>query len=340
MQFDTQNLNLPPVESPFFEEWLASKKEVPDNWAAWARDLNTKGYTVIKAAVDAKLIDDTLNSIESLYPGEPRVEPVRYQDLWKQYPGVKQVALQHEIFAFLNFAYAREPVPFQTLNFKFGTQQALHSDLLHFSCIPQRFMCGVWTAFEDLDADNGPLLYCEGSQNLPEYNYFDLNIPFNKPDYEFYSIYEDFIRKLIKARHMEPQELHIKKGDVMIWSANLLHGGKAITDLKRTRWSQVTHYYFEDCIYYTPMHSEASSGKLYVRDITNIATGKKVPNKIKGREISLLGDGKNRYWIIDNFNPAMYDSLAPEKRAAFVDEIVKREKKIPLFFRTLFNRFR
>ncbi len=43
----------------------------------------------------------------------------------------------------------------------------------------------------------------------------------------------------------------IKQGQALIWYANLLHGGAAQTDLSRSRHSQVTHYYFENCTYYT-----------------------------------------------------------------------------------------
>jgi hypothetical protein len=45
------------------------------------------------------------------------------------------------------------------------------------------------------------------------------------------------------------------KGQALIWAANLLHGGSVQHDPARTRWSQVTHYYFRDCIYYTPAFS-------------------------------------------------------------------------------------
>src|SRR5205085_1664973 len=123
---------------------------------------------------------------------------------------------------------------------------------------------------------------------LPEFDYFDLNIPFTTVGYDFYAVYEDFVRRLVEASGLVPKELHVKKGSALIWTANLLHGGKRILDNSRTRWSQVTHYYFDDCVYYTPMFSEDSCRKLYVRDITNIRTGEKVKNKIKGKEVELL----------------------------------------------------
>jgi len=311
MKYNKEAINVPPIESPFFKEWLASKKNIPENWRAWANELHDKGYAVLKNAVNVKLIDKTVESIKHLYPANAGEEPSRQLDLWSTNEHVKTIALQPDIISFLNFIYERTPLPFQTLNFKFGTQQCLHSDLIHFSCVPRRYMCGVWVAFEDLDPENGPLQYCEGSHKLREYNYGDLNISTSKRDYEYYPMYEDFIKELVKASGLTVSEFHIKKGDVMIWSANLLHGGKEILGKGRTRWSQVTHFYFDDCVYYTPMWSDENSGKLYVRhSMTNIATGEKIKNKIRGKEVGLLRGDDERYWVVSSgFRPSILNTL-------------------------------
>lgn len=311
MEFNKQSVNIPPIESPFFNEWLASKTTIPENWKTWANELHDKGYCVLKNAIDINLIDKTVDSIKYQFADKAGDEPSRQLDLWSTNENVKKIAIQPDILAFLAFIYERTPLPFQTLNFKFGTQQCLHSDLIHFSCIPRRYMCGIWVAMEDLDAENGPLQYCEGSHKLREYNYTDINIPFKNRDYEYYPMYEDFIKELVKANGMSVSELHIKKGDAMIWSANLLHGGKQILGKGRTRWSQVTHVYFDDCVYYTPMWSDENAGKLYVRhSMTNITTGEPIKNKIRGKEVSLLRGDNERYWVIgDGFRPGIFNTL-------------------------------
>ncbi len=311
MNYNKASIHIPPVESPFFMEWIAAKKNIPENWKIWANELHDKGYTVLKNAIDTELIDKTVASIKHLYPDNAGEEPARQLDLWSSNENVKKIALQQDILNFLAFIYERKPLPFQTLNFKFGTQQCLHSDLIHFSCIPKKYMCGIWVAFEDLDSDNGPLQYCEGSHKLPIYDYSDLNIPFSKRDYEYYPLYEDFIKELVKANGLTVSELHINKGDAMIWSANLLHGGKEIFGKGRTRWSQVTHVYFDDCVYYTPMWSDNYAGKLYVRhSMQNIATGEKIVNKIEGKEVGLLRGDDERYWVIGSgFRPSLLNML-------------------------------
>jgi hypothetical protein len=68
-----------------------------------------------------------------------------------------------------------------------------------------------------------------------------------------------------------------------------LHGGTPQIDNTLTRWSQVTHYYFENCIFYTPAFSNEALGQLDLRTITNIATGGIEPNLMLGEEITVAG---------------------------------------------------
>ena len=58
----------------------------------------------------------------------------------------------------------------------------------------------------------------------------------------------------------------------------------ADSSTNRTRWSQVTHYYFEDCIYYTPAFSDEALGRLDLRSIVNIRSGTIEPNRLLGEE--------------------------------------------------------
>ena len=54
----------------------------------------------------------------------------------------------------------------------------------------------------------------------------------------------------------------------------------------KTRWSQVTHYYFDDCCYYTPMLSDPFAGRIFFRDMVDISTSASVPNAYCGVEVS------------------------------------------------------
>ena len=121
-------------------------------------------------------------------------------------------------------------------------------------------MVGLWVALEDIDAENGPLVYYPGSHKLPCYSMQDLGL---ETGYENYHAYEQRIQDVIAEQGLIPEFGVMKKGEAIVWHANLLHGGAARKDVNRSRHSQVTHYFFEDCQYYTPM--ESRPGKLKFR---------------------------------------------------------------------------
>ena len=76
-----------------------------------------------------------------------------------------------------------------------------------------------------------------------------------------------------------------KKGQALIWAANLLHGGSPQINPKLTRWSQVTHYYFENCVYYTPAFSDEPLGDLDLRIMVDVETEELRPNLYLGETI-------------------------------------------------------
>jgi len=282
--FDINQVNTPWVESPFFEDIL-HQKNLSTEELNEAKFYHENGFLVLKNFISEDLIDVITNQISHEYPNTFGEEPKRHQDLWQKYDGVKKLASYKPILDKLQMLYGRNTIPFQTLNFKYGTQQHAHSDSIHFSSLPSRFMCGVWVAFEEIHKDNGPLFYYPKSHKLQEYNYYHLNIdqPVTQGHYQGYEL---FINKLVEAHGFERLELNIQKGDLLIWASNLIHGGAPVNDQNLTRWSQVTHYYFDDCTYYTPMFSDMFNQKLFLRDnIVNIGTGEKVVNRQFGENI-------------------------------------------------------
>lgn len=294
-----QKMNLPWVESPFFDDLLARKDLTPQQ-REQVRHYSKEGFLVLKNVVSHDLIDRTIAEIQHEYPAKVGEHPNRHQDLWKKYGGVKEIASQPAIFDVLRLLYDREPIPFQTLDFKFGTQQRAHSDTIHFSSVPARFMCGVWVAMEATNANNGPLFYYPGSHRQEEFNYFDLGLE-ARAEYAEYPEYEDFIEEFMDAKGFERKEIYMEKGDVLIWSSNLVHGGTPIRAENVTRWSQVTHYYFEGCMYYSPRFSDMFANNLNLRNVVNIATGKTVQHSENGKPIETINTGDFRYAVSHHF---------------------------------------
>ncbi|MCK8490551.1 phytanoyl-CoA dioxygenase family protein [Spirosoma sp. RP8] len=294
-----ERMNLPWVESPFFDN-LLTKKNISSEQQEQAIHYNREGFVLFHQLVDHTLIDCTLQEIEHEYPAHVGDSPSRQQDLWRKYSSVRELASQPPIFDALRFLYDREPIPFQTLNFKFGSQQRAHSDSIHFSSTPARFMCGVWIAMEDTNAENGPLFYYPRSHRQQMMNYFDIGLQADG-NYLEYPKYEDFMEQFMVTQQFEKHEIHMQKGDVLIWSANLVHGGMPIKGGNATRWSQVTHYFFEDCMYFSPRLSDMFSHNLSLLQVTNIATGKVVQHSQNGIPIETINTGNFQYAVSHKF---------------------------------------
>lgn len=283
---------LPWTESPFFERELR-ESDLNEADKKFVNDFAKNGYVLLDPKIDEDTIDNLKKGLELHFnPSNPgQIPTTRIQDAWRYNEHVKKIATAEEILRKLTLLYRRKPIPFQTLNFSVGTQQRTHSDMIHFSSVPERFMCGVWMALEDVHEDNGPLHYYPKSHVLPFYEMKDMGIKGSeglkmKNEYMDYGhYYENFIAAVVEDLGLEKKTLSIKKGQALIWSANLLHGGEKINIPGSTRNSQVTHYYFEDCLYYTPLFSDIAIKKMAIRTITDISTGKIVENKYLGTTV-------------------------------------------------------
>lgn len=283
---------VPDVESPFFEEVFSAKNASADTMDV-ANQIRERGYAVIDfpdSEFDVKK-DRIIASLAPTFDFEmwkkdlwPKNDGLRIQDAWKTNPDVLSFATNQSIIKLLQELYGRKPIPFQTLNFPVGTQQTIHNDQVHFSSIPERFMCGVWIAMEDIDDDNGGLEYYPGSHKIQSYvneHIAACSSAQDKP-LDHYVRYGDLWKKLIAKYDIKPERFYAKKGQALIWSSNLLHGGVRHLDPSRTRWSQVTHYFFENCAYYTPMLSDPAFGNTRYRKITDITNDTPIPNIYSG----------------------------------------------------------
>lgn len=278
---------VPRVESPLREDLFALADE---ETRRVARDLGENGFAVIEfpdpefdrvaVSITGRLRDDARKSGAQWGLG------VRFPNAWQYDENVRRIACNQEVLALLARLYGRRAWPFQTLNFPFGTEQHFHSDAIHFSSIPERFMCGVWAALEDIDENSGPLEYYPGSHKWPIYTGEHLGLCMSEagriPDQR---LFEPLWKALVEQSGIKPTYFMPKKGQALIWAANLLHGGSTRRHGHGTRWSQVTHYYFDDCAYYTPMFSDPFYGQIHFRNEIDISTGQRMPNMYNGHAI-------------------------------------------------------
>jgi ectoine hydroxylase-related dioxygenase (phytanoyl-CoA dioxygenase family) len=284
-------LNVPWVESPFFYQ-LLSNSDLTAEQREQAIQFHEKGYVVL----DLELTDDFLKHvIDEMYAAVTRdtvtkqAEFYTYSDSprifeeWRNSDAIRELCLNKKLIDTLEFLYAKEALPFSTINFIKGSNQPLHSDAIHFHTIPQLWMSGVWVALEDTTLENGTLNIVPGSHRWPVFDYDSLKLPhpdtMKDGEKENYRIYEEFVRKLVDANHAQIVPVPLRKGQALIWAANLLHGGMQIVDENSTRLTQAIHYFYKDCTkYYHPMFSKPYEGKYadkWCNEQTNIKTYKK-----------------------------------------------------------------
>ncbi|WP_321884433.1 phytanoyl-CoA dioxygenase family protein [Paraburkholderia bannensis] len=284
---------VPLVESPLFDveveraDLTVKEREIADA-------LNRNGYAVIdfpdqELEVRIERIRERLTPLfaetglskEGVFYATGRI-----QDAWKNDPDVKAIAANSSVIDLLSRLYGRSAFPFQTLNFRVGTQQKLHTDAVHFSSIPPRFMCGVWLALEDISANAGPLHLVPGSHQWPLIDNAMTGRRGHGVAVESAQLpYQEVWDALIAAKGVSTSTFEAKKGQALIWCASLLHGGSPQIDPALSRWSQVTHYFFDDCIYYTPAFSDEYLGRLQLRDLVSVVDGARKPNSYLGEEI-------------------------------------------------------
>ncbi len=141
---------------------------------------------------------------------------------------------------------------FQSINFIMGSEQRTHSDSIHMTTYPLGGLLGVWIALDDITEDNGPLHYYPGSHKLPYYLNSDYDNEGNALfiGKQSYKAYEEMIDRKIKELGIQKEVFTAKKGDLLVWHANLFHGGEPHRDKSKTRRSMVLHYFKKDAICY------------------------------------------------------------------------------------------
>jgi hypothetical protein len=237
-------------------------------------DLSEPDFLVRTSAVAAELEPLLAEQLCLWERGE--TGPPRLQDGWIQHPTIQALALEPMVFDVLRHLYGREPFAFQTLNFAVGSEQPYHSDAVHFHSYPQGFMCGVWIALQDVRPESGPLHYYPGSHRLPYLSAESLALDPIAVAAEPHPqrFFQNHWHQSVLSANFEKQQFLPRRGEILIWHANLLHGGEPVRDRTSRRWSQVVHYYFADCLYTTPLRSfRRSDGGPCLRNPYDIATG-------------------------------------------------------------------
>jgi len=268
---------------PWFEKSNAdisiNKIDIPDELLFNVKEIIEKGYTVIDLSEFNSVFDSISKEIELLVKtNEVKKNPDYYHyndsprviEAWKRINDISKIANEAKIINFLYILYQKKPIPFSTINFIKSTEQPLHSDYIHFSSIPERYLAGCWFALEDINIDAGPLQLVPKSHKLPIVTLKDLgaSVPKNLIHLKKNNtLYEDYVKAQIKDLDMVVDSPKLKKGDCLVWAANVLHGAPKIKNNSLTRKSMVIHYHFSKCKYYNPGFSDVEKSNFQYREL-------------------------------------------------------------------------
>jgi phytanoyl-CoA hydroxylase len=213
-----------------------------------------KGYAILQKFFSEVQIDQVNQTIDQLLK-EKKVH-FRYgrkiMFAYKKSEALAKIGKDERLIEILSSLIGTNAVLFQSINFLQGSEQHTHSDSIHMTTFPLGKLIAVWVALEDIHEDNGPLHYYPGSHLLPYY----LNSDYQNEGNHWligdksYTAYEDMIESKIRESGLKKEVFLAKKGDILIWHANLSHGGEPHTNKNRTRKSMVFHYFGEDAICY------------------------------------------------------------------------------------------
>jgi hypothetical protein len=218
------------------------------------------GYLIIRSAVDSGLVDRIAATMTKAFEqGDGRL---RYQadtdDVMKLegktdprgkriieshavLPEVRDAFASTRIVEFLTAIFDQPPVLAQSLIFQMGSEQPHHRDTTFVRFVEPLCMVGCWIALEDVRSGSGELSYIVGSHRLPDFEYSNgkkdgIEVPPDELHRSLRWLVEESDR-----RGLARQLFHPRKGDALIWHADLAHGGSPITDRSLTRQSLVGH---------------------------------------------------------------------------------------------------
>ena len=227
----------------------------------YLEDFVEKGYVIFKHAVPEDIVDQILADAHGIYDrpenyvlkGQGKyLDPAeltklnrgnRIIDLYAVSAAARDAIMTSPVADFLNLIFDEPPIAMQSLFFEYGSQQAIHQDTAYVVSGKPLSLAASWIALEDVTAGSGELIYYPGSHRFQHFLFSDAHKSWVQ-DRDGQEQHKTFLKSL----HQQASDLGIKKdsfiaqkGDVLIWHADLAHGGSKIKN-DMTRRSLVAHY--------------------------------------------------------------------------------------------------
>jgi hypothetical protein len=229
---------------------------------ALLRSWMTDGFVILPGAIDPARADRLVATVEEAWrtrdprlaiefdsvrhPLDPVHRTLRYKllDLYVHDALALELAFSPVVQSFLRLVFEREALLFQGLTFEWGSGDPVHQDTAYVVVGSPLEFAAAWIALQDVQPGSGELCYYPGSHNLEEAHFGAgfRNWNRDRDGVEKRGSYLEGLHERSRARGLELQRFLPKKGDALIWAADLAHGSAPILDPTLRRWSYVCHY--------------------------------------------------------------------------------------------------
>jgi hypothetical protein len=273
--------NAAALPSPFGGLWpdhanaldsVAGKLEIGQIEESQAKRLEhwiLNGYVVLEKAIAPELIDAAVGDLDRAFDGgmpgvrfechkiapglvdwRPEIagHAAKVIDMHHFSPPARALMFADPISEFLGLIFESRAFASQTLGFIRGSGQEGHQDSAYVPySIPRQF-AATWIALEDVTIGAGELFYYPGSHRFNDFLYGNRYKSLVEAGRCGYTVernevqrHVERLQKTARRRGIEKTVLEAKKGDVLVWHADLVHGGNPVS-ADVTRKSLVTHY--------------------------------------------------------------------------------------------------
>ncbi|MEJ0020030.1 MAG: phytanoyl-CoA dioxygenase family protein [Acetobacteraceae bacterium] len=228
------------------------------------------GYVILENAIPAPVVDRAAADLDRAYSGafpdlkfechsvspdhipwRPEINPfpAKALDIHHFSQAIRDLMFADAIGDFLGLLFDAKTFASQTLGFLRGSAQEGHQDSAYVAYTIPRQFAATWTALEDVTIGAGELFYYPGSHKFEDFLYADQyksvaeaqRMVAGVPVHEQVNRHVRSLEQRALERGIAKTAFAAKKGDVLVWHADLVHGGNPVSR-DTTRKSIVTHY--------------------------------------------------------------------------------------------------
>lgn len=253
----------------FGEMWIDRAEGFDERYARVPEDLKAnldefieKGYTIFKGVISPEQADRIQADVNGIFDSPSKYiyshnqnfgapegldafpRGSRVQDVFALSEPARDAIGAPAIKRFVEMLFEEDVIAMQSLSFQYGSEQAMHQDTAYVVSQKPLHLVASWIALEDIQPGSGELIYYPGSHKFDHFLFGNGRKHWHQAQ-DGHDVHREFLDSLhekAKAQGIERDSFIAKKGDVLLWHADLAHGGSPITQPDQTRRSLVAHY--------------------------------------------------------------------------------------------------